>query len=118
MQPRLAAALACAAAVATISAGCGSGTKEAPPPSAPAGVPTAPASKQLGPSPRAFNPNGSAEDGKAALESQGYSVVIQNSGGGDPGKRNPLSQCRITSVDGLRGDAPPANTTVYLTVAC
>jgi hypothetical protein len=118
VRSRLVTVLACAAAVATMSAGCGSSTKEAPPPSAPVGVPTAPASKQLAPPPQAFNPNGNAEDGKAALESQGYSVVIQNSGGGDPGKRNPLSQCRITSVDGLRGDAPPPNTTVYLTVAC
>jgi hypothetical protein len=35
-----------------------------------------------------------------------------------PGHRNPLSQCKVASVDGMRGDHPPANTTVYLTVAC
>jgi hypothetical protein len=39
-------------------------------------------------------------------------------GVGNPGHRNPLSQCKVASADGMRGDHPPANTTVYLTVAC
>ena len=108
-------------AVAVLSAACGSAPREASP--GPASASSAPA--VLSPTEKAvikmprqsFNPNGNAADGILALESQGYSVVVQN-GGGDPGKRNPLSQCRIAGVDGLRGDSPPANTTVYLTVAC
>mgnify|MGYP003611088565 CR=1 FL=1 len=101
-------------------AACSAPAKEAP-------VSTSPTSSAPKPSPtnkgiakmppQAFNPSGNAADGVLALESQGYTVVIQN-GGGDPGHRNPLSQCKIASVDGLRGDAPPANTTVYLTVSC
>lgn len=107
-------------AAAIVVAGCASGSREAPP-AAPAGSPAAapsPTQKGVIRMPKqAFNPNGNATDGVLALESQGYTVVVQN-GGGDPGRRNPLSQCRIAGVDGLRGDAPPANTTVYLTVAC
>ncbi len=105
-------------AVALVSAACGA-SKEAPP-TAPSGSSARPSATEKGviKAPKqAFNPNGNAADGIAALESQGYTVVVQN-GGGDPGKRNPLSQCRIAGVDGLRGDTPPENTTVYLTVAC
>ena len=94
---------------ATLSAGCGSPAKEAPPSSA---VLPAPAEKGLrGIPPQAFNPNMNAADAIVALQSEGYNVVVQN---GMP----PLSQCRVSSADGMRGDHPPANTTVYLTVAC
>lgn len=106
-------------AVALLSAACGA-SKEAPPTAPSASSTARPSATEKGvvKAPKqAFNPNGNAADGIAALESQGYTVVVQN-GGGDPGKRNPLSQCRIAGVDGLRGDTPPENTTVYLTVAC
>lgn len=100
---------------AVLSAGCGSPAKEAPLSSA---VLPSPAEKGLrGVPPQAFNPNMNAADAIVALQSEGYNVVVQ-SGSGDPGHRNPLSQCRVGSVDGMRGDHPPANTTVYLTVAC
>lgn len=100
---------------AVLSAGCGSPAKEAPPSSA---VLPSPAEKGLrGVPPQAFNPNMNAADAIIALQSEGYNVVVQN-GSGDPGRRNPLSQCRVAGVDGMRGDTSPANTTVYLTVAC
>ena len=100
---------------AVLSAGCGSPAKEAPPSSA---VLPSPAEKGLrGVPPQAFNPNMNAADAIVALQSEGYNVVVQT-GSGDPGHRNPLSQCRVAGVDGMRGDTPPANTTVYLTVAC
>ncbi len=66
--------------------------------------------------PKAFNQNQNAADGMLALESQGY-IVQLNNGGGYAADR-PLSTCKITGVDGLRGDHPPPNTTVYLTVSC
>jgi hypothetical protein len=66
--------------------------------------------------PKAFSPNLNAADGVLALQSQGY-IVQLNNGGGYSADR-PLSACKITGVDGLRGDHPPANTTVYLTVSC
>ena len=40
-----------------------------------------------------------------------------NNGGGYSGS-SVLSQCRITSVDGLKGSNPPPNTTVFLTLSC
>ena len=113
-------------AVALLASACGSGSKQEAPASSPAAgspagspaAPVTPTEKIAVKMPKqSFNANGNAADGILALESQGYNVVVQN-GGGDPGHRNPLSQCRIASVDGLRGDTPPANTTVYLTVAC
>lgn len=117
-RPRPLAFLAGVAVIAgtdMLSAGCGSPAKEAPPSSA---VLPTPAEKGLrGVPPQAFNPNMNAADAIVALQSEGYNVVVQ-SGSGDPGQRNPLSQCRVGSVDGMRGDHPPANTTVYLTVAC
>ena len=66
--------------------------------------------------PRAFNQNQNAADAMLALESQGYIVQINN-GGGYSGS-SVLSQCRITSVDGLKGSNPPPNTTVFLTLSC
>lgn len=108
--------------VATLCVACGSGSKEAPSSSvsSASSTPAAPAPTNKGvikPPPKAYTPGGNAADGQRALEMEGYTVVIQN-GGGDPGHRNPLSTCRIVSVDGLRGDTPPANSTVYMTVAC
>lgn len=110
------------AAVALLGAACGSGSKEAPSSStaAPSSAPAQPSPTNKGvikPPPKAYTPGGNAADGQRALESEGYTVVIQN-GGGDPGHRNPLSTCKILSVDGLRGDTPPANSTVYMTVGC
>ncbi|HMZ14139.1 MAG TPA: hypothetical protein PLS04_08420 [Mycobacterium sp.] len=66
--------------------------------------------------PRAFNQNQNAADAMLAPESQGYIVQINN-GGGYSGSKV-LSQCRITSVDGLKGSNPPPNTTVFLTLSC
>ncbi|TGD84098.1 hypothetical protein BayCH28_27125 [Mycolicibacterium sp. CH28] len=110
-------AVGCTAVVAAIglSAGCGHSTKESPSTtSAPAPSPTEKGAIQM--PKQSFNPNMNAADGMLALESEGY-IVQLNSGGGYAGDR-PLSACKIVSVDGLRGDAPPANTTVYLTVSC
>jgi len=101
---------------AAVSAGCGTSAKESPPSS----VATPPPSAEkglVGVPPRAFSPSMNAADAIIALESEGYRVSVQI-GGGDPGHLNPLSQCRVGAVDGLRGDHPPTNTTVYLTVAC
>ena len=101
---------------AAVSAGCGSNAKEAPPSSVV--TPPSPTEKGIvGAPPRAFSPGMNAADAISALESEGYTVSVQT-GSGDPGHRNPLSQCKIGSIDGLRGDHPPANTTVYLTVNC
>lgn len=66
--------------------------------------------------PRAFNQNQNAADGMLALQSQGYIVQFNYAAGS--GTDRPLSECKITGVDGLRGDNPPANTTVFLTVSC
>ena len=66
--------------------------------------------------PRAFNPNMNAADGIMALQSEGYHVQI-NWGGGR--QDQPLSMCRIGSVDGLRGSgAANPGTSVYVTVIC
>jgi len=110
------------AGLAVACVACGSGSKDAPSSSTASATsdPAVPSPTNKGlikPPPKAYTPGGNAADGQRALESEGYTVVIQN-GGGDPGHRNPLSTCRIVSVDGLRGDTPPANSTVYMTVAC
>jgi hypothetical protein len=65
--------------------------------------------------PRAFNQNQNAADGILALQSNGYLVQV-NIGDGD--KNSSLSSCKITGIDGLRGDSPPPNTTVFLTLSC
>lgn len=108
----------CVAVVGAVglSAGCGQSGKESPSStsSKPAPSPTEKGAIEM--PPRAFNPNMNAADGMLALESEGY-IVRLNEGGGYSGDR-PLSACKILSVDGLRGDTPPANTTVYLTVSC
>ncbi len=99
-----------------VSAGCGNSAKEAP--SSSVVTQPSPAEKGIaGVPPRAFSPGMNAADAIIALESEGYTVSVQ-AGSGDPGHRNPLSQCKVGGVDGLRGDHPPANTTVYLTVNC
>ena len=105
------------AGTSALSAGCSSSTKEAPPSAVV--TPPSPTEKGVlgGAPPRAYSPGMNAADAISALESEGYNVVVQT-GSGDPGHRNPLSQCRVSSADGMRGDHPPANTTVYLTVAC
>jgi hypothetical protein len=101
-----------------LSAGCGQSSKESPSsttskPSAPAPSPTEKGIIQM--PPRAFNQNQNASDGILALQSQGYLVQV-NIGDGD--KNSALSSCKISGVDGLRGDNPPANTTVFLTLSC
>ncbi|BBY64625.1 hypothetical protein [Mycolicibacterium helvum] len=101
-----------------LSAGCGQSSKEGPSSttstsSTPAPSPTEKGAIQM--PPRAFNQNQNAADGVLALESQGYLVQTQI-GAGD--KNSPLSACKISGVDGLRGDHPPANTTVFLTLSC
>ncbi len=102
-------------AAVSLSAGCGHSSKESPSTtSKPAPSPTEKGAIEI--PKQAFNPNMNAADGMLALESEGY-IVQLNSGGGYTGDR-PLSACKILSVDGLRGDTPPANTTVYLTVSC
>lgn len=108
----------CVAVVGAVglSAGCGQSGKESPSSttSKPAPSPTEKGAIQM--PPRSFNQNDNAADGILALESQGY-IVQLNNGGGYAADR-PLSACKITSVDGLRGDHPPTNTTVYLTLSC
>ena len=100
-----------------LTAGCSSNNKEAPSTPSTSQAPPSPTEKGvIIMPPKAFNPNLNAADGMLALESQGY-IVQLNNGGGYAADR-PLSSCKITGVDGLRGDHPPANTTVYLTVSC
>ena len=99
-----------------LSAGCSSSDKQAPSTTT---MPAPPAPVEKGVinmPPRAFNQNQNAADAMLALESQGYIVQINN-GGGYSGS-SVLSQCRITSVDGLKGSNPPPNTTVFLTLSC
>ena len=100
---------------AVLGAGCSTATKEAPPAPASSAPAVTPTEKAIVPPPKAFSQNMNAADGKAALEGQGYSVQI-NWGIGRQDR--PLSTCNISSVDGLRGNSPPAGTTVYLTVSC
>lgn len=118
---RITAALG-AAGLALLVAGCSTATKEAPPATPVSGV--TPIEKAITPTekavlpkppPKAFSQSMNAADGKSALESQGYTVQI-NWGAGRQDRG--LAACTISSVDGLRGDSPPAGTTVYLTVAC
>ncbi|GAY18104.1 hypothetical protein [Mycobacterium sp. shizuoka-1] len=111
-------AVAVVAAVG-LCAGCGQSAKESPSSttattSAPAPSPVEKGVIQM--PPRAFNQNQNAADGMLALQSQGYNVQLNFSAGS--GTDRALSECTITSVDGLRGDHPPANTTVFLTVSC
>lgn len=109
-------------AVAGLSAGCGQSSKESPSSTTSSSASTSkpapsPTEKGVLPAmpPRAFNQNQNAADGILALQSNGYTVQV-NIGDGD--KNSPLSACKITGVDGLRGDAPPPNTTVFLTLSC
>jgi hypothetical protein len=112
--------LAIVAAV-SLSAGCGQSSMEGPTSTTSSSASTskpAPSPNEKGVlpmPPRAFNQNQNAADGILALQSQGYFVQV-NIGDGD--KNSALSACKITGVDGLRGDHPPANTTVYLTLSC
>lgn len=102
--------------VVGLSAGCGKSAEQAPAPSVQ--NPPAPTEKGVigGLPPRSFNQGGNAADGILALESEGYSVRI-NWGGGR--QDQPLSMCRIGSVDGLRGSgAVQPGTSVYVTVIC
>ena len=89
------------AGIAAAAAGCSTGAKEEAPPAS-----SKPASSK---------PGMNAADGKSALESEGYNVQIT---WGLGRQDQPLSSCTISSVDGLRGNNPPDNTTVYLTVNC
>lgn len=118
-QLALTAGLVAVVAAVGLSAGCGQSAKESPSSttattSKPAPSPTEKGVIQM--PPRAFNQNQNAADGMLALQSQGYNVQYNFSAGS--GTDRPLSQCTITGVDGLRGDHPPANTTVFLTISC
>ncbi|GAA2801851.1 MULTISPECIES: hypothetical protein [Mycolicibacterium] len=119
-QLALAGGLLTIVAVAGLSAGCGQSSKESPSSTTSSSastskpVPTEKGIIQM--PPRAFNQNQNAADGALALQSQGYNVQYNFSAGS--GTDRPLSECKITSVDGLRGDHPPANTTVFLTIDC
>jgi hypothetical protein len=118
-QLALMAGFAAVVAAVSLSAGCGQSSKESPSSttsttSKPAPSPTEKGVIQM--PPRAFNQNQNAADGMLALQSQGYNVQYNFSAGS--GTDRPLSQCQITGVDGLRGDHPPANTTVFLTISC
>lgn len=99
-----------------LTAGCSSSNKQAPSTTSTPAPPSPVEKGVINMPPRAFNQNQNAADAMLALESQGYLVQINN-GGGYTGN-SVLSQCRITSVDGLKGSTPPPNTTVYLTLAC
>jgi hypothetical protein len=115
----LAAGFAVVVGAVGLSAGCGQSSKEGPSSttstsSAPAPSPTEKGVIQM--PPRAFNQNQNAADGMLALQSQGYDVQLNFAAGS--GTDRPLSECKITGVDGLRGDHPPANTTVFLTLSC
>ncbi len=115
------AALTVIIAAVSFSAACGQSSDQGPATTTSGGVSTskpAPSPTEKGilqMPPRAFNQNQNAADGVLALQSQGYLVSI-NIGDGD--KNSALSACKITGVDGLRGDHPPANTTVFLTLSC
>jgi hypothetical protein len=118
-QLALTAGFAAVVAAVGLSAGCGQSSKESPSSttattSKPAPSPTEKGVIQM--PPRAFNQNQNAADGMLALQSQGYNVQYNFSAGS--GTDRPLSECKITGVDGLRGDNPPANTTVFLTISC
>lgn len=120
-QLALTAGFAAIVAVVGLSAGCGQSSKESPSTSSttassskPAPSPTEKGVIQM--PPRAFNQNQNAADGMLALQSQGYNVQYNFAAGS--GTDRPLSECKITGVDGLRGDNPPANSTVFLTISC
>lgn len=114
----LTAGFAAVVAAVGLSAGCGQSSKESPSTTTSATSKPAPSPSEKGilqMPPRAFNQNQNAADGILALQSNGYLVQV-NIGDGD--KNSPLSSCKISGVDGLRGDAPPPNTTVFLTLSC
>ena len=118
-QLALTAGFVAVVAAVGLSAGCGQSSKESPSSttsttSKPAPSPTEKGVTQM--PPQAFNQNQNAADGMLALQSQGDNVQFNYSAGS--GTDRPLSECKITGVDGLRGDHPPANTTVFLTVSC
>ena len=105
-----------AVAVALLASGCSAASKEAPPAPSSAAPSVSPTEKgAIAKPPKAFSQTMNTADGKSALESQGYNVQIQ---WGLGRQDKPLSACTISAVDGLRGDSPPAGTTVYLTVNC
>ncbi|WP_445168431.1 hypothetical protein ACTXG7_03305 [Mycolicibacterium sp. Dal123E01] len=117
-QLALTAGFVAIAAAVGLSAGCGQSSKESPSSTTSSSSKPAPSPTEKGilpMPPRAFNQNQNAADGILALQSNGYLVQV-NIGDGD--KNSPLSACRITGVDGLRGNNPPANTTVFLTLSC
>ena len=109
------------AGIAAAAAGCSTGAKEETPPASSKPASSKPAVVSptekgvFSTPPRAFNQGMNAADGKSALESEGYNVQIT---WGLGRQDQPLSTCTISSVDGLRGNNPPDNTTVYLTVNC
>ncbi len=118
-QLALTAGFVAVVAAVGLSAGCGQSSKESPSSTTSATSKPAPSPVEKGViqmPPRAFNQNQNAADGMLALQSQGYNVQFNFSAGS--GSDRPLSECKITGVDGLQGDHPPANTTVYLTVSC
>ncbi len=104
-QLALAGGLLTIVAVAGLSAGCGQSSKESPSSTTSSSastskpVPTEKGIIQM--PPRAFNQNQNAADGALALQSQGYNVQYNFSAGS--GTDRPLSECKITNVDGLRG---------------
>ena len=100
----------------TLTAGCSSSNQQAPSPTTTPAPPSPVDKGVINMPPKAFNQNQNAADAMLALESEGYLVQINN-GGGYSGN-SVLSQCRITSVDGLKGSKPPPNTTVFLTLSC
>ena len=102
----------CVAGVGLLGVGLTGGCSAKPAPSAPPPV-EAPNSKMPAPPP-AFSQHQNAADGKAALEHEGYSVQLNLTGDSS----EPLSRCSISGVHGLSGNPAPANTTVYLDVAC
>ncbi|MFZ4372440.1 MAG: hypothetical protein ACOYO2_04350 [Mycobacterium sp.] len=111
--------LAVAGAI-SLTAGCGTSSKEAPSTSTSSSSPSAPPPSEKGlvgnMPPRAFNENMNAADGILALESEGYNVEI-NWGGGRTDQN--LSLCRIGGVNGLRGSGSVTpGTSVYVTVIC
>jgi hypothetical protein len=118
-RPALTAGFAVIVAAVGLSAGCGQSAKESPSTTTATTSKPAPSPVEKGViemPPRAFNQNQNAADGMLALQSQGYNVQF-NIAAGNANDR-PLSECKITGVDGLRGDHPPSNTTVYLTISC
>lgn len=106
-------------AVGGAAVGCSSSSKDKEPApststSAPAVTPTEKGVINM--PPKAFNQNQNAADAMLALESQGYLVQINN--GGNYSGNSVLSACKITSVDGYKGNNPPPSTTVFLTLSC